>query len=144
MQSSFHVSGFLYSLKTRQIFLIQSDESWSILEGEGRGGEETQAAFARIVNELLNLDLKAKNIHPIYDYIRDGLDKTNYVFYAEVRKTQNFEMLKEGTYCWVSFKETPKLLFTAHSKQDVIVGERVIRAKWRNDEARREELNLVV
>ena len=108
-----------------------------MLGGESNEGEEAQTAFVRIVNELLSLDLKTKNIYPIYDYFHDGLNKINYVFYAEVKKPQEFDSLKEGSYCWVAFKETPKLPFTSHSKQDVIVGERVINAKWREDEAKK-------
>ena len=88
MQTPFYASGFLYSPKTHQIFLIQREQVWSILGGESNKGEEAQAAFVRIVSELLNLDLKAKNIYPIYDYFHDDLAKMNYVFYAEVKKPQ--------------------------------------------------------
>lgn len=108
-----------------------------MLGGESNEGEEAEAAFARIVNKLLNISLKEKNIHPVYDYFHDEKDKINYVFYAEVKKPQEFDCLKDGSYCWVAFKETPKLPFTSHSKQDVIVGERVINAKWREDEAKK-------
>ncbi len=98
------------------------------------------SAFQRIVSELLELNLKTKDIHPIYDYSYDAEDKTNYVFYAVVKKPQNFSSLKNGAFSWVAFSEVSKLPFVPHSKQDVIVGERVISAKWRADEAKREEL----
>lgn len=149
MQTSFYVSGFLYSLKTHRILLLQSQQKnsadllWSTLGGESSGGEEAQTAFARIINELLNLNLKVKDIYPIYDYLDDAQNKNNYVFYAEVKNSQEFNCPKKDTFSWVSFNETSKLLFTAHSKQDVIVGERVIHAKWRADEARRIEQSHV-
>ena len=130
---SFYASGFLYSLKTHQILLLQSDSSWSTLGGESKEGEEAQTTFQRIINELLNVNLKIKHIHPIYDYSHDTLDKVNYVFYAEVKSPQKFSSFKENTYSWVNFSETPKLLFSDHSKQDVIVGERVINLKMRLD-----------
>lgn len=137
MHKSFYASGFLYSLKTHQILLLQSQPKddivslWSTLGGESKEGEEAQAAFQRIVYELLHVNLKIKHIYPIYDYFHDTLEKTNYVFYAEVKNPQEFSSFKENAFSWVAFKETLKLLFSAHTKQDVIVGERVINAKWR-------------
>lgn len=148
MQTSFYASGFLYSLKTHQILLLKSqskdstDFLWSTLGGESGEGEETQAAFQRIISELLDLNLKTKDIYPVYDYFHDEKDKNNYVFYAEVKKTQEFDSLKDADLSWIAFGETSKLLFTPHSKQDVIVGERVINAKWRDDEARRNPVTL--
>lgn len=143
VQTPFYASGFLYSLKTHKILLLQSEQkdylnpSFSMLGGESNEGEEARVTFQRIVNELLNLDLKEKNIYPVYDYFHDGRDKVNYVFYAEVKNPQEFDSLKEGNYAWVAFSETSKLLFTANTKQDVIVGERVINAKWRDNEAKK-------
>ena len=133
----FYASGFLYSLKTHQILLLKDQQKddiksqWSTLGGESKEGEDTQIAFQRIIHELLNLNLKIKYIYPIYDYFHDTRDKINYVFYAEVKKTPNFNRSKENTLSWVTFSETLKFLFSAHTKQDVIVGERVINAKWR-------------
>ncbi|MBI2334272.1 hypothetical protein HYU96_00545 [Candidatus Daviesbacteria bacterium] len=131
MQTSFYASGFLYSLKTHRILLVQNDLLWSTLGGEAGAGEEAQTAFARIINQLLNLNLKTKDIYPVYDYFHDERDKNNFVFYAEVKNSKEFGSLKNNTFSWVAFNETSKLPFTAHSKQDVIVGERVINAKWR-------------
>ena len=145
MQTSFYASGFLYSLKTHKILLLKSpkedsqDFLWSTIGGESCEEEEAQAAFQRIINELLDLNLKTKDIHPIYDYSYDTEDKINYVFYGEVKNPKKFNRLKEDTCSWVAFHEVSKLPFTAHSKQDVIVGERVISAKWRDDEAKKLE-----
>ncbi|MBI4039199.1 NUDIX hydrolase [Candidatus Daviesbacteria bacterium] len=137
MHKSFYASGFLYSLKTHQILLLQSEQKantaslWTTLGGESKRGEDAQATFQRIVHERLNVNLKTKHIYPIYDYFHDTLDKVNYVFYAEVKSPQVFNSFKKSNFSWVAFKETIKLLFPAHTKQDVIVGERVINAKWR-------------
>lgn len=83
---------------------------------------------------MLNLELKEKNIHPVYDYFHDGHRKINYVFYGEVKNSREFDSLEEGSYSWVDFREIAKLPFTPSAKQDVIVGERVINAKWREEE----------
>ncbi|GEM_PF-1565997 len=145
MQTSFYASGFLYSQKTHQILLLKPQQTdsadilWSTLGGESSEGEEAEAAFQRIVNELLDLNLKAKNIHPIYDYFHDGWEKTNFVFYGVVKSPKEFSRFKEDTCSWVAFHEISKLSFAAHSKQDVIVGERVISAKWRDTEAKKLE-----
>lgn len=143
MHKSFYANGFLYSLKTHQILLLklqQKDSTaflWSTIGGESRKGEDAQTAFQRIINESLHLNLKAKDIYPIYDYFHSTLDKVNYVFYAQVKNSREFASFKGDTFSWVAFDETSKLLFTAHTKQDVIVGQRVINAKWREDEARK-------
>ena len=115
--------------------------SWSMLRGEGLEGEDTQAAFQRIVADKLNINLKKKNIHPVYDYFHTGLNQNNYVYYAEVRKSANFKQLKEDEFSWVTFEQTVKFLFSAKTKQDVIVGERVIRLKERKD-GEKEETSL--
>jgi len=143
VQPPFYASGFLYSLKTHQILLLKSQQKdstdflWSTLGGESSEGEEAQIAFQRIINELLDLNLKTKNIYPVYDYFYDTEDKINYVFYGEVKSSRDFSRLKEGTFSWVAFNETSKLPFDAHSKQDVLIGERVINAKLREDEAKK-------
>lgn len=142
MHNSFYASGFLYSSKLHQILLLKSpkkdstDFVWSTLGGIG-DEEEPQAAFQRIISELLDLNLKAKNIYPIYDYLSDTKDKMNYVFYAQVKSSKGFSNLGKNILEWVSFREISKLLFADHSKRDVIVGERVINAKWRDDEAKK-------
>ncbi len=141
MHKSFYASGFLYSLKTHKILLLQSEQKddikslWSILGGEVKEGEDAINTFQRVVYELLNIDLKIKHIYPIYDYFHDKLDRINYVFYAEVKSPKILKSLKDSIYSWVSFSETVKLPFASHTKQDVIVGERVINAKWRDDQA---------
>lgn len=144
VQIPFYASGFLYNLKTQQILLLQSpktdeaDSCWSMLGGEGREGEDAQSTFQRIIHELLDVNLKMKNIYPIYDYFHETLDKINYVFYAEVGRALNFNAFKESALSWVTFEQTIKLLFSTRTKQDLVVGERVIRLKERVVEASKE------
>lgn len=143
VQTSFYVSGFLYSLKTHQILLLSPEQKndtpllWSLMGGESIDGEEAQTTFQRIIQKLLDLNLKIKQIHPIYDYFHNTRNKVNYVFYGEVGKTKKFNDLKDGILSWVSFRETLKLSFTSQTKQDIVVGERVISARWRDDEAKK-------
>lgn len=141
MQNSY-ASGFLYSLKTHQILLIQSEQKkdssvwWSLLGGEGKEGEEAQVTFQRAVSKFLNINLRPKDIYPVYDYFHNTRNKPNFVFYAEVGNTKKFSHPK-GNLSWFTFSETLKLQVTSQTKQDIIVGERVINAKWRDDEAKK-------
>lgn len=142
MHLPFYASGFLYNLKTHQILLLQPKQNndepslWSTMGGESMEGEEAQVAFQRIINKLLNINLKPKSIYPVYDYFHNTRNKLNYVFYAEVGNTKKFNDLKKGSLSWFSFGETLKLPFTLQTKQDIVVGERVINAKWREDLAK--------
>lgn len=102
-------------------------------------GEEAQIAFQRIVHKQLNIELKTKDIHPVYDYFHNISNKLNYVFYAEIKNVKNFES-DQDNLSWFTFSETVKLPFTSQTKQDLVVGERVINAKWREEEAIREQL----
>ena len=144
MHKSFYASGFLYNLKSKQILLLQKlqkDDTasiWSMLGGDSVDGEDGQVTFQRIVYELLNVDLKIKHIYPVYDYFNEELNKVNYVFYTEVGKSLIFNPINNDILSWVSFQETPKLLFSPRTKQDVVVGQRVINLKERIDEAGRD------
>lgn len=138
MNLPFYTSGFLYRLKTKQILLLQTptlDNAWSTIGGESRAGEGATLAFQRIMYRLLNIDLKINHIFPVYDYFHSIRNKVNYVFYAEVGKT-GIPNTPKSIFSWFTFHETAKLLFHPQTKQDIIVGERVINAKWRDNEAK--------
>ena len=109
-----------------------------MLGGEGKEGEEAHLAFQRIIYKLLNI--KVKQIYPIYDYFHETKDKVNYVFYAEVGTAKAYNTPRGDILSWFAFSEISKLPFSPQTKQDIIVGERVINAKWRADEAKKEEL----
>lgn len=113
------------------------DFLWSTFGGKNCDGEEAQTTFQRIINKLLNINLKTKVIYPVYDYFHNTRNKLNYVFYAEVKHTKKFDPFMGDIFSWVNFDEISKLLFTAGTKQDVIVGERVINAKWRDGLAKK-------
>lgn len=143
VQTSFYASGFLYSSKTHQVLLLQSEQKenvtslWSTIGGDSLDGEEAQLTFQRILKKILNIDLKTKYIYPVYDYFHNTRNKFNYVFYGEVRNAKVLSDLKKGGLSWFTFGEILKLPFTTQTKQDIVVGERVINAKWRDDEAKK-------
>jgi hypothetical protein len=141
VQTPFYVSGFLYNSKTNQILLLKSQKSkdlpakWSTIGSENNNGEDAKTVFQKIVSRLLNLNLKAKNIYPVYDYFNETINKENFVFYAEVKSSRQFKPQDDRTFCWITFTEISKLSFPSWTKQDIIVGERVIKAKYRDMEA---------
>src|ERR1035437_6018589 len=91
MHKDFYASGFLYHPKTQQILLQQpvtadGTAEWSLFEGEALGDETAADAFKRSIFSHLKLDIKAKNIFPIYSYFHDGKGKNNFLHYAIVKK----------------------------------------------------------
>lgn len=147
MSTSYHVSGFLYNLKTQKILLLQAQQETSprpihsTIGKEVSKSEEAHIAFQKIINELLGINLNKKNIYAIYDYFHEELGKDNFVFYAETKSSPKFENIDGKDAVWIAFDEMSKLLFTPHTKQDIIVGERVIKAKRRDDAAQQEVAN---
>lgn len=139
MTDSFYASGFLYNIKTQKILLLQSEKnsdlssSWSLLTAAGKENQEPAVAFQEMIKKRLDINLKMEDIFPIYDYI-DKNNKTNYVFYAEVKDSPVLSKKNEDELSWVTFGETLKLLFLANTKQDLTVGERVIQLKSRIDQ----------
>lgn len=94
--------------------------------GECSEGEDAGEAFLKIINESLNLNLKNKDVYPVYDYFHSKLDKTNYVFYAQTGK-------KLGAN-WLTFAQTAKLIPQIDIKKDLIIAQRVIELKQRVDQ----------
>lgn len=92
--------------------------------------KDPAAAFQQIIYNKLKLKLEKECIYPIYDYFHDVLHKTHYVYYAKVKKMQDYTFGKD-TLSWFTFKQTLKLSFTQQTKQDIIVAQRVIEAAQR-------------
>lgn len=141
MQKQFLVSGFLYHVKTEQILLhqrtspstITSSPHWSMFGGLSQNGEDAQAAFARIMFELINVRPPASHIYPVYDYFFHAASTIHYVFYAEV-KTMPLFPLGSDIVSWFTFKQIAKLSVGDQTKHDIIISERVIHAQARDKE----------
>jgi len=92
--------------------------------------EDGAIAFQKVIFKALNTKIAIKRICPVYDYFHGTLRKTNFVYYAEVRRLQNFTA-KGETFTWFTFKQTLKLRFMQETKQDIMVTQRVIDAAER-------------
>lgn len=122
MKKSQYHSGFLYHPDSQKILLRQIPSelkpAWSLLEGQE--GEP----FGKILVSSLGLKIKDSAIQPIYDYFSKGKKIT--IYYAEVAKIKDFPPKKTHSFGWFTVKEISKLPLSAQTKQDIIVGFRVI------------------
>ncbi len=131
MHKSFYASGFLYHPETTQILLQQKNSSdpsttWSLLGGPTESSESPEAAFKRIVEEELGINLPIKSIHQVYDYIDDVTGETKHICYSQIRSQKDFKDAHGTSFSWFTLKEISKLKILPQAKQDIIVGQRVI------------------
>ncbi|MCL5432627.1 MAG: hypothetical protein M1524_00735 [Patescibacteria group bacterium] len=133
MHKKFYASGFFYHPPTQQILLQQkkstenSSSLWSMFGDECSSEKNAAQTFLRLINKLLKIKIKPDFIHPIYTYFHKDIGKNHAVFYAEVHEVKNFSS-KKGVFTWFTFKQILKLQLSEQTKQDLIVGQRVIDA----------------
>lgn len=131
MHKAFYASGFLFHLESQQILLHQPQQKndtvsvWSMFGGANSQEEDASVTFQQIIYDALGVKLARRHIYPVYDYFHDVLNKTHYVYYAQVTKLRNYAFEGE-TLSWFTFKQTLKLRFAEQTKQDIVVAQRVI------------------
>ena len=138
MHKNFYASGFLYHLPSQQILLQQDNIltfSWSLFGRKGQSSKLPIGVFQEAVLRQLDIQLALETIYPVYDYFNKEIGRNCYVFYAQVDLKKEFNKRQGFTTEWFTFKQTTKLSFSSQIKQDIVVAERVIKAKARNDEA---------
>lgn len=131
-----YASGFLYHAKTDQILLQQlptSDSSpvWSLFSTTEPKQAAPEKIFAALIKKVLKIPLDPKKIHEVYTYATKKGDGDCAILYAEITKMQEFKPVKGTRFAWFSRKQITKLPLSSQSKQDVIVGTRVIDASVR-------------
>ncbi len=140
MHKTFFASGFLYHLPSEQI-LLQHDKSlsslWSLFEEQGNKNENPISVFQKAVYNKLHIKLHEKIIYPVYDYFKKDTGANYYIFYAQIalKNKENFSKNNSLTE-WLTFKQVTKLPLSDQAKQDIIVTQRVIKAKARDEEAK--------
>ena len=136
MHKTFYASGFLYCPSSQQILLQQSENSsgqWSLFGGESTDSSEPAIVLIKVIQKKVGLKLAQNAIRPIYDYFHKDLGKNHFIAYAEVDESSIKTTEKKGsTIAWFTFKQLYKLSLTGQTKQDITVGERVIKAVQRS------------
>ncbi|MBI4099723.1 NUDIX hydrolase [Candidatus Microgenomates bacterium] len=129
MKKNSYTSGFLLHSNSQQILLQQNSAeeqpTWNLLGGM------SEKNFQKVVAKLLNLKLQPKAVVPVYDYSSKG--KKHFISYAEVDKLSDFPASKTSLFKWFTAKEISKLPLSSQTKQDIIVGRRVIDSQIRRD-----------
>lgn len=135
MQKNIYVGGFLYHPLSDQILLQQSSvptqslTSWLLFGGLYLEEEDPETIFRKIVAQLL--DIKVKEVYPIYSYFNENTERDQFIGYAEVNKLYEFEPKNGFSFSWFSFKDVLKLEASKQVKHDIVVGQRVIAAARR-------------
>lgn len=130
MNKGFYVSGFLFHPFTEQILLQQAPESsrWSLLGGESPDEKAGEKVFKKVISSLLKVKLDLQSIIEVYTYFHKDLKKNHSIFYGRIEETKEFKPSKGTTFTWFSRRQIVKLPLDEQTKQDIIVGQRVIDA----------------
>lgn len=136
MHKVFYASGFLYHPDSAQILLQQiksSDDKpvWTLMEIQGKGKETKGENFKRLAKSLLKLNLPFSQIHPVYDYYNAAAGKKYFVAYGEIDKLKEFPQRGKTIFAWFTQKQISKLSISKLTKQDLVVGQRVINSTVR-------------
>lgn len=136
MHKKFYASGFLYNPTTEQILLQQHKSSsplWSLFGGKNNNDEEPIHTFSRTIFKDLKIKITSGAIHPVYDYLNKKLNNHCYIFYAEVDNSEKKNRARQGyIMAWFTFKQIYKLPVEEQTRQDIMVGKRVIDAVERS------------
>lgn len=131
MHNNFYASGFLYHPKSEQILLQQKNSAdqnpfWSLFGKKvlkDKTGEET---FVDVFFEKLNIKLKAKNVNSIYTYSTNEKGVNYNIYYAEVKRLHKSPDTSSNGLSWFNFKQIQKLNLSEQTRQDILIGQRVI------------------
>ncbi|MBI3984753.1 MAG: hypothetical protein HY344_02310 [Candidatus Levybacteria bacterium] len=131
MHKDFYASGFLYHPKTQQILLQQitstSDSpSWTLLGKNSTKGRSGQEVLKELLQEVLNLKIKIDKIKEVYSYFSKKFNQDHNIYYVEVKRLYRKSPLENTTVSWFTFKQIQKLNVSEQTKQDIIIGQRVI------------------
>nr|MBI5455404.1 hypothetical protein [Candidatus Levybacteria bacterium] len=130
MHKDFYASGFLYHSGSGQILLQQVNSTdqnplWSLFEKKAIKNKTGQETFVEIFFDILGIKLKSNNINSIYTYSsKDGTDYN--IYYAEVKRLHKSKNPAKIEFAWFNFKQIQKLNISEQTKQDIMIGQRVI------------------
>ena len=136
MHKDFYASGFIYSLPTQQILLQQAKDTpfWILFSDKNQKNEKPLDTFSRIIYQQLKIKIPTKAIYVIYEYSKEQ-DKNYHIFYARIDNKGKKLRAKSGYIIeWFTLKQLTKLKLSEQTKQNIIVGQRVINMIARSKE----------
>lgn len=140
MHKQFYASGFFYYPSTQQILLQQHKSlapKWSLFEEKSQKDEEPVNAFLRGSFKQFKIKITPKAIHDIYDYFNTELNSHYHIFYARVKNKKEIREKPDYNIEWFTFQQISKLPLNEQTRQDIMVGKRVIDAALRNKEEKK-------
>ncbi|MEK7168803.1 MAG: hypothetical protein AAB532_01885 [Patescibacteria group bacterium] len=131
MHKDYYASGFIYHPKSQQILLQQhisasTNPVWTLLGKKVEKDLTGEETFKELLLEAIKLKIKLTSIKIIYSYFSKELNAENNVYYAEVSKLYKTSSSDDITYSWFTLKKIQKLNISEQTKQDIIIGQRVI------------------
>ncbi|MCL5114064.1 MAG: hypothetical protein M1372_02765 [Patescibacteria group bacterium] len=139
MHKNFYVSGFLYHPKSQQILLQQEnsdDENcfWSLFGKKAGKNKTCEETFIDIFQKELSIELKPRNVNPVYTYSSEEKGASCNVYYAVVKKLHKSAKSAKAEFAWFNFKQVQKLKLSEQAKHDIVVGQRVIDSSVRKSQ----------
>lgn len=150
MHKAVYASGFLYHPPTQQILLQRPSDTdtaspWFLFTVIKRQHETLPVAFQRAIAEQLHIKLPLKNIFQVYDYEDESLQARNVIHYAEVKTLGAKTKTEAGnTLQWCTIRQINKLPLSEQTRQDIVIGQRVILANQREKESKAEANQVVI
>lgn len=136
MHKKIYASGFLYHPDSQQILLQQKisatqNSPWLLFGKESNKVKTGEESFKDLFYEVLNIRIKLSNIKIIYSYFSAELFNDNNIYYAEVKNLRKLPISKKLVFSWFTFKQIQKMNISSQTKQDIMVGQRVIESSIR-------------
>ncbi len=139
VHKTLYASGFLFHIPSQQILLQQKQSispvtttSWVLFEKQYSKDKKPEDVFKGVLSKILNLDVNSLN--KIYSYNINPA-KIYSLFYATIDELKEFAPSQGYIFRWFSFKEVLKIRANEQTKHDIVVGQRVIDALERDNDA---------
>lgn len=131
MHKTFYASGFLYHPKSEQILLQQKNSAeqnpaWSLFGKKVLKNKSGEQTFIDVFFEKLSIKLPVKNINTVYTYSDENKGLKYNIYYAEVKRLHKPSDTSLNEFGWFNFKQIQKLNLTEQTRQDILIGQRVV------------------
>ncbi len=134
MHKHFYASGFLYHSPSQKILLQQTitdtKPSFTLFCRKCTGNNDHKTSFQQIIADELGITIPIESIFHVYDYVTQDTEEIRFVFYADVSGLgTEVDFKREGSTEWFTVKQLSKLKLHRQINHDLMIGQRVIRAK---------------